>query len=49
MADNETVESTPVEDVQMGEEEGAPAADASEEQGLTELEPDVPKLVLFAE
>lgn len=39
---------TPVEDVEM--EEGAGAGDApGEEAGLTEMEPEAPKLVLFAE
>lgn len=41
MADTEPIESTPVEDVQMG--------GAGDEQGLTELEPEAPKLVLFAD
>lgn len=39
---------TPVDDVEM--EEGAGAGDASgEDAGLTEMEPEAPKLVLFAE
>ncbi|KAH7072475.1 hypothetical protein FB567DRAFT_538237 [Paraphoma chrysanthemicola] len=40
------VEETPVDDVEMGDGAGEGAA---EETGLTELEPDVPKLVLFAD
>ena len=51
MADAEQqtpIEQPPVEDVEM--EEGAEgAAGASEDAGLTELEPETPKLVLFAE
>jgi hypothetical protein len=48
MADteNETpIEGTPVEDVEMGEQAG----EGAEETGLTEMEPEAPKLVLFAE
>lgn len=51
MADieNQTpIEGTPAEDVEM--EEGAEAgAEAGAETNLTELEPETPKLVLFAE
>lgn len=49
MADieNQTpVEGTPAEDIEMNE--GAEAG-AAEETNLTELEPETPKLVLFAE
>jgi hypothetical protein len=52
MADieNQTpVEETSVDDVEMGETVANAAADAGEETGLTEMEPEVPKLVLFAE
>lgn len=57
MADTEpqnTVESTPVEDVEMGGSADADAgagtgANTGEEAALTELEPDAPKLVLFSE
>jgi hypothetical protein len=48
MADTEQqtpVAETPVDDVEMGDR----AAGAGEETGLTELEPEAPKLVLFAE
>jgi hypothetical protein len=46
-----SVEETPVDDVEMdeGATEGAAGGDAEEEAGLTQLEPDTPKLVLFAE
>lgn len=51
MADIESqtpVEETPADDVDM--EEGADAgAGEGEERTLTELEPETPKLVLFAE
>jgi len=51
MADMEqqaSVTETPVDDVEM--EEGAGAGDASgEDAGLTEMEPEAPKLVLFAD
>jgi hypothetical protein len=46
------VEETPAaEDVEMGGDEAAAdsAAGAGEETGLTEMEPEAPKLVLFAE
>lgn len=49
MADSEQptpIEGTPVADVEMGEEA---TAEAGGETGLTELEPEQPKLVLFAE
>lgn len=49
MADSENqtpIEGTPVVDVEM--EEGAGDAGA-EETGLTEMEPETPKLVLFSE
>ncbi|KAL6155134.1 hypothetical protein ACJQWK_00796 [Exserohilum turcicum] len=57
MADTEpqnTVESTPVEDVEMGGSADADAgagtgANTGEEAALTELEPDAPKLVLFSD
>lgn len=39
------VEETPVDDVEMGDS----TAGAAEETGLTEMEPETPKLVLFAE
>lgn len=39
------IEETPVDDVEMGDS----TAGAGEETGLTELEPEAPKLVLFAE
>jgi hypothetical protein len=48
MADTEQqtpVAETPVDDVEMGDS----AAGAGEETGLTELEPEAPKLMLFAE
>jgi hypothetical protein len=48
MADSEQqtpIEETPVGDVEMGDS----AAGAGEETGLTQLEPEAPKLVLFAE
>jgi hypothetical protein len=48
MADIEqqsSIEATPVHDIEMGDS----AAGAGEETGLTELEPETPKLVLFAE
>lgn len=41
------VEGTPAEDVEM--EGGDAAAGAAEDAGLTELEPELPKLTLFAE
>jgi len=47
------IEETPVEDVEMGEQAGDSGAGAGagegEETGLTEMEPETPKLVLFAE
>jgi hypothetical protein len=52
MADSEQqtpIEETPVEDVEMGEQAGDSGAGAGEETGLTEMEPETPKLVLFAE
>jgi hypothetical protein len=48
MADSEQqtpIEETLVDDVEMGDS----AAGAGEETGLTQLEPEAPKLVLFAE
>jgi hypothetical protein len=51
MADSEQptpIEGTPAADVEMGEEVAADAG-AGEETGMTELEPEQPKLVLFAE
>lgn len=48
MADSEQqtpIEETPVDDVEMGDE----AAGAGEETGLTQMEPETPKLVLFSE
>jgi hypothetical protein len=48
MADTEQqtpIADTPVDDVEMGDR----AAGAGEGTGLTELEPEAPKLVLFAE
>ena len=50
MADTENptpIEGTPVGDVEMGD--GAGEEGAGEETALTELEPETPKLVLFAE
>jgi hypothetical protein len=53
MADSEQptpIEGTPAADVEMGEEVAADAgAGEEEETGMTELEPETPKLVLFAE
>jgi len=52
MADTENqtpIEETPVDDVEMGDGAGDVAAGAGEETGLTEMEPEVPKLVLFSE
>jgi hypothetical protein len=51
MADSEQltpIEGTPAADVEMGEEVTADAS-AGEETGMTELEPETPKLLLFAE
>jgi hypothetical protein len=47
--DQTPIEETPVDDVEMGETAADAAAGAGEETGLTEMEPEVPKLVLFAE
>lgn len=54
MADSEqptSVEGTPAADVEMAEEVAAEAEGgaAEEETGLTEMEPETPKLVLFSE
>jgi hypothetical protein len=54
MADIENptpAEETLVDDVEMGEgaTEGAAGAGVEEEAGLTQLEPETPKLILFAE
>jgi hypothetical protein len=43
------IEETPVDDVEMGEQGADSAAGAGEETDLTEMEPEGPKLVLFAE
>jgi hypothetical protein len=44
------IEGTPADDIEMGDNSIAGAgAGAGEETGLTELEPEAPKLVLFAE
>jgi hypothetical protein len=43
------IEETPVDDVEMGDGAGDAAAGAGEETGLTKMEPEAPKLVLFAE
>ncbi|KAF2824424.1 hypothetical protein CC86DRAFT_55681 [Ophiobolus disseminans] len=43
------IEETPVDDVEMGDGAGDAAAGAREETGLTEMEPEFPKLVLFAD
>jgi hypothetical protein len=43
------IEETPVDDVEMGEGAGDAAAGAGEETLLPEIEPETPKLVLFAE
>lgn len=51
MADSEQptpIEGTPAPDVEMGEEVMADAG-VGEETGMTELELETPKLVLFAE
>jgi hypothetical protein len=48
MADSEEqtpITETPVDDIEMGDS----AVGAGEETGLTKLEPEAPKLVLFAE
>ena len=42
-------EGTPVDDVEMSEGVGDAAAGAGEETLLPEMEPETPKLVLFAE
>lgn len=55
MADSEQptpIEGTPAADVEMGEEgieTGAETGADGAETGLTQLEPETPKLVLFAE
>ncbi|KAJ4370834.1 hypothetical protein N0V86_008527 [Didymella sp. IMI 355093] len=53
MADSEQptpIEGTPAADVEMGEEVAADAGVGEEEEtGMTELEPETPKLVLFAD
>lgn len=52
MADSERptpIEGTSAADVEMGEEVAADAGAGEEEMGMTELEPEQPKLVLFAE
>jgi hypothetical protein len=52
MADMEQstpAEETPVYDVDMAEGADAAAAGTGEDTGLPEIEPDTPKLVLFAE
>ena len=52
MADSEQptpIEGTPAADVEMGEEVAAGTGAGEEETGMTELEPEQPKLVLFAE
>jgi hypothetical protein len=43
------IEDTSIDDVDMGEGAGDAAAGAGEDTGLTEIEPETPKLVLFAE
>lgn len=43
------VERTPVEDVEMGDNAGDAPTGAGEETGLTQMEPETPKLVLFSE
>lgn len=43
------IEGTPVADVEMGEEVAIGAGEGEEETAMTELEPEQPKLVLFAE
>jgi hypothetical protein len=51
MADSEQptpIEGTPI-DVEMGDEVAADAGAGEDETGLTQLEPETPKLVLFAE
>ncbi|KAF2996686.1 hypothetical protein E8E13_004673 [Curvularia kusanoi] len=42
------IEGTPAADVEMGEENAA-GAEAGEETALTQLEPETPKLVMFAD
>ena len=52
MADSEQqmpIEEPPVDDVEMGEGAGDATAGAREESGLPAIEPETPKLVLFAE
>ena len=52
MADSEQptpIEGTPAAGVEMGEEVAAEGGAGEEETGITELEPETPKLVLFAE
>lgn len=52
MADSEQptpIEGTPTADVEMGEEGAADVVVGEEQSGLTQLEPETPKLVLFAE
>lgn len=43
------IEGTPAPDVEMGEEAAVNAAENEEGTAMTELEPEEPKLVLFAE
>jgi hypothetical protein len=42
-------EGTPADDVEMGDGAGDAAAGATDGPGLTEMEPEAPKLLLFAE
>lgn len=52
MADSEQqtpIEETPVDDVEMGEGAGDATAGTGDETGLPEIEPETPKLILFAE
>jgi hypothetical protein len=43
------IEDTFIDDVDMGEGAGDVAAGGGEDTGLAEIEPETPKLVLFAE
>ncbi|KAF2684574.1 hypothetical protein K458DRAFT_302709 [Lentithecium fluviatile CBS 122367] len=43
------IEETAADDIEMGDEGGDAAGGAGEDAGLTQMEPEVPKLVLFAD
>ncbi|CAO2652832.1 Nn.00g022430.m01.CDS01 [Neocucurbitaria sp. VM-36] len=52
MADTEqqtSIEGTPLDDIEMGESAGDAVAGAGDDTGLPEIEPETPKLVLFAD